>query len=532
MREVHSGCARHATDGLNDRQPGERRFGTRRWALLIISAAFILRSPAFLSHFIDEDEAIYTVAAQVMNHGGALYRDAVDLKPPLLFFFYAASFRLLGDDMRLLHGLTVLWVLATALGLALLLRRTGSRQGTAALGALLYVLFTPSFVPKSLSTNGEILLNLPTVLAVLFYLRADSRPSPVPLLLAGLFSALAALFKYQGGVIFLALLTTELSRTVFAPAPRPRLLARGLWLTAGFLGLFGVALLILHRAGLWNDFYLWGWQYNFTYMQGLTLRYYLERLLGFTPRFILVWFVLWYFAGVRIKKLWRAPGQAAPVDMLLFWWLVFAGVAVGTGGKFFGHYFIHLLPPLCLYTALALEKWWPGSARRRHARRKRSLAVAGLLLPALVYFGTNWFLAIKKVRGEQAFFKAIAAEVRAGTPAGERIFIWGRMPEVYYFAKRLPASRFLTSTFVVGMTSYNYYAPAGDAAAAHAAAHRMLLADLRRAQPRYILDSAPLNFRQFGKYPIAAFPELRRLLQESYVFAGIVRGIVLYRRRR
>ena len=85
----------------------------RRWLLLLILSAIVLRSPAFFNPIIDEDEAFYATAARVVNNGGLLYKNTVDLKPPLLFYFYAACFSIFGDDLRTLHGVTVIWALAT-----------------------------------------------------------------------------------------------------------------------------------------------------------------------------------------------------------------------------------------------------------------------------------------------------------------------------------------------------------------------------------------------------------------------------------
>jgi|GEM_PF-4241526 len=58
------------------------------WISLIILAAIVLRSPAFFNPTVDEDEAWYATAARIVNSGGQLYRNSVDLKPPLIFFIF------------------------------------------------------------------------------------------------------------------------------------------------------------------------------------------------------------------------------------------------------------------------------------------------------------------------------------------------------------------------------------------------------------------------------------------------------------
>jgi hypothetical protein len=125
--------------------------------------------------------------------------------------------------------------------------------------------------------------------------------------------------------------------------------------------------------------------------------------------------------------------------------------------------------------------------------------------------------------------QGIAAEVRKLTSDRDKIFIWGRMPEVYYFSQRLPASRFITANFVIGMTTYNYHnnkvaidtsgaSPIGDA----------LLNDLIANRPQLIINTAPQNFRQYGKYPIAAFPRFYDFLHTNYRLAKTIDGLQIY----
>jgi hypothetical protein len=82
---------------------------------------------------------------------------------------------------------------------------------------------------------------------------------------------------------------------------------------------------------------------------------------------------------------------------------------------------------------------------------------------------------------ENALPRRISAHVREQVRPDESVFIWGRMPEVYYFARRRPASRFFTSNFLVGMNTYNYGRKADPEAEARAwtTFAPTLLSDLR-----------------------------------------------------
>jgi len=505
-----------------------------RWIILVALAAVVLRSPAFYNPIIDEDEAWYTVAAQVMNSGGDLYQDAVDLKPPLVFYFYAGAFAALGDDMRLLHGATVFWVLATAIAIGFLTARISSHQQAPHLAALLYVLFSPTFVPKALATNCEIIMNLPLVLSALFFLKARTSATKVHLLLSGAMCALAFLVKYQAGVLLGALVGHILiSESLPSKAwPGRRRFSQALLIIAGFIAVL-ISLYVYYRQlGSWNEAYFWGWEYNFVFMRGLTLEYFLNRFLGMTPRFILIWLMLWVFAVVAIKKAFESPNEAPPGVLFSILWLAFSVAAVCVGGKFFGHYFIQLLPPLSILAAVTLADWWNSSKAAKHGGIKRVVVIAGILVPPLIYLGENWQEELQRMREENANYQMLAQRISHLTSAEERIFVWGRVPELYYFGRRLPASRFIACNFVVGMNTYNYYDAEASMPEVNDAIWDSLMQDLTEHRPRIIVDTAPANLRQFGKYPIARFRRLQDRVQEHYEAIDTLNQVVIYQRRR
>lgn len=133
------------------------------------------------------------------------------------------------------------------------------------------------------------------------------------------------------------------------------------------------------------------------------------------------------------------------------------------------------------------------------------------------------------MRGENQYIQNLAAEVRKRSEEGDKIFIWGRMPELYYFSRRLPASRFITANFVVGMNTYNY--KNRTAQHDHAIAPRLsawLLNDLTANRPRLIIDTSPQNFRQYGEYPLAAMTPLQDFLQKNYRLAKTIDRVAIY----
>jgi hypothetical protein len=67
------------------------------------------RLPAILHPLSIDDEAGYSVIANEIVDGGRPYIDAVDRKPPLLFWTYAAVFEVAGKyNWKALHLVSVL----------------------------------------------------------------------------------------------------------------------------------------------------------------------------------------------------------------------------------------------------------------------------------------------------------------------------------------------------------------------------------------------------------------------------------------
>jgi len=161
------------------------RWSGRRIALALLLFVMVTRLPALIHPRGIDDEQIYALVAGEILHGGLPYLDAVERKPPLLFALYAAVFAVAGPhNWPALHLVGIAWTLATMAGLYLILKRRFDRE-TGAIAALLYALYQMSMDYRNLAFNGELIINLPVVLAVLVtFGRGRHRWRP-ELLLAG-----------------------------------------------------------------------------------------------------------------------------------------------------------------------------------------------------------------------------------------------------------------------------------------------------------------------------------------------------------
>src|SRR5256886_4519503 len=160
----------------------------------IVLLTVAIRLPSLLHPQPIDSEAMYSVVANEIVDGGRPYADAVERKPPLLFWTYTAIFKVAGKfNWKALHIVALVWTLCAMAGLYVIGRELFDRN-TGLIAAFFYSVFQPWWTWKNLSFDGEMLMNLPIIWAwAIAFRRSSSRMRPE-------LSAAGALF----GVAFLA----------------------------------------------------------------------------------------------------------------------------------------------------------------------------------------------------------------------------------------------------------------------------------------------------------------------------------------
>src|SRR5206468_2723677 len=159
--------------------PPNRSGGFWLAALGIIFLTIAIRLPSMVHPQAIDSEAMYSVVANEIVDGGRPYVDAVERKPPLLFWTYAAIFKVAGKfNLKALHFVALVWTLCAMAGLYLVGRELFDRN-TGLIAALLYSVFQPWWTWKNLAFDGEMLMNLPIIWAwAIAFRRSSSRMRP------------------------------------------------------------------------------------------------------------------------------------------------------------------------------------------------------------------------------------------------------------------------------------------------------------------------------------------------------------------
>ncbi len=452
-------------------------------AAMIAVLAMLVRLP-YLSWPITTDEGGYALGAYWWSRGVTLYsQDLWFDRPQGIFVAYRVGIALLGESVPAIRLWGAMWFAASAIGVWAL-ARTMCNERTALLAGLLTALACASPRVEGFTANAEgFMLAGTTASAVLAWRGRFGW--------AGFAGGLAVMLKPSGvSALALCLLWLVYTRpprgawiACFAAAAAP--LAAGLlhgWATVG-VGTFMDAAILFRAMHPVSD-------------QGLRF------VRGFTGTLLVT------LAPVALALV---GFRALPPRARAFWlmWLATSIGGVAMGGNWWPHYFVQVLPPLCLAAAACVD----------HAldSRLRVPQVAASLAVVLLAFPWAWYAWQGPIRGVDALYgragflveRQIGDFIRERTDPDERIYIAFSEPGLNYHAQRMSTVPWL---YIHQLTDVE------------GALERTLQA-VAAGVPRYvvIVDDGPAY--------AAGFPALLEAMGDKYELEGQYPGAAVYRRR-
>jgi hypothetical protein len=206
-------------------------------------------------------------------------------------------------------------------------------------------------------------------------------------------------------------------------------------------------------------------------------------------------------------------------DIDLWIWLGTGLVAFSVGFRFFGHYWLQVLPPLCLLAGLG------AASCGRGLRRVLMVAVA---VPAVAAWGVAL---VEPPNYGASVVQPLAAYVRAHTRPTDLVTVWGSAPDLYWRSDRSPGGALVTTDFIVGKTAGRPDGPA-RLADATAGALGIFLRSLREHPPKLFFDTSPAGLRSYGHYPLSRVPSVEAFVDAHYRRIGTVHRVTVYERDR
>ncbi len=464
----------------------------------------VLRAPTFVSRLFDPDEAAIGVQAMVVRAGGTLYTDIYDRKPPLPPLLYAASFAITDStDVRLLRVLvTVLLAVCAVLVAMDCLRRWGPSQ--AWWGGVLIITGAMALFPADAgAANYAHFALLPGTAAILW-----SRRGTLPTAIAAGVAIGAAVLTRQSwllGVVpgclsvglhgrwrnvvpFLAAAAATVATTGFY-APLGRFWEWNATNSPGF---------VFAATGIWSA---------------------IGRGLGSVAGFVV------FHPVVMLAVVLGAAGvvgavrrRRLPADIDLWMWVASGVAAWAAGLRFFGHYWLQVLPPLVLLAVPVVTRW---------VGRSRVIAMAGIGVPAVVAWALLFVPGSFHHRPDPG---ELADYLRSHTTGADHVFVWGSYPEVLLAAERLPAGGLVHTDFVVGRSG-GRDDPTKTLTSAIPGAVDIMLRSLTATRPLLILDTSSSPRLGYERYPTALVPAIDRFIHDGYVQVAVIDDVTVWKRR-
>ena len=405
------------------------------------AVALLLRLP-FLNVPLTNDEGGYAYVARLWAGGVALYHGAwVDRPQGLMLLF-----RLLVALAPNTQGLRLFGGVYAVVNM-LLLAYVGSGLYGRAVGlcaAALYAVFSSGPQIEGFIVNGELLATLPTVAAVALVLRAQRSVRPgVYVYLAGLAAGMALLVKQSAidGLVVVALFAAAGARL----GGRTRLRCCA-------LALMGVATAVLlsalHGAAT-------GWQEYLHAVVLDNLRYRsldasssgslsqaLEGVKGF-------WSEDAFLVVAALGAVVHMHRTRRILDWLPLPWLAAALCGVSLGGLYSRHYFVQLLPPLCVLAAWGLVTGVQVARRIPLSGLLFIAPLAALLMTvrtdASLYVGSAPIAIAQRLYGWTVYTHQpeLVALLRRRVPTGAPFFVAYAAAPLHYLTGRPSVTRYL-----------------------------------------------------------------------------------------
>jgi 4-amino-4-deoxy-L-arabinose transferase-like glycosyltransferase len=433
---------------------------------LLLLAALILSSLLValpvLTYPMGRDQGMYANIARTLLNGGLPFIDMWDIKPPAIYYIYAAGISVFGKGSAALRAIDLAFAPLTLTALYVLaLRLTDGKRGAAFLSGILFTVFYFTETFASL-TQSDSLVTLPMTLAALCVIEAgrQTRGSRAALLWsmgAGALCAVVIWFKHYYALFVLAMVIQHMWTRMEAP-PRQFPVKEALAFCLGGLPVSALPLAYFIHTGIWQEMLIVSQgtaQYN---AQAYTsVQAFINQMWNYVQFRLSHWGLLLALAGLWLL----IPASRWKQWRLVWLWLVAGFAFVLIQAKGFDTHWIPLLPPLALLGGASLDAILtklqrdPNHHSRGFSAILYSVVVMGLFAILAKDTWVRGFPYLTGEQGERAYYRnfqgndfkpweseQVIRYLRRNTTPGDTLYIFGFRPEVYYLTELRPASRF------------------------------------------------------------------------------------------
>jgi len=386
---------------------------------------------------LERDEGAYAYTAQRLDKGEIPYRDIFDHKPPLIFFAYWLAFKMFGESPVAIHVFMNLAAFFAAASIYLIAQKMFSRRvGYFASVSFLALTLSPSM--QGQSANTEIFMAPFLALGLFFLYNRAYFLSGITLGIAFWFKQIAYAYIAVAAVLIVLEIFLE-KRTLHGFL----YFALGILLPAVLVGSY------LAAYGALIDFYEDTVIFNARYATelsskpfGIIAGRFLSAAKGIITEYIL-------YILIALYSTWKIF-EKTKEHLYLAGWLLASLIAIATGWRFFGHYFIVGAIPAAIYAGIGFDALIEKGSKlqRRWSAVGVSLLIMLILVSPFIIQEDYWRLT---PQGKSRFIygypsntfveaKTVADYVAERTTNRDTIFVVGSEPEILFFSGRKNAS--------------------------------------------------------------------------------------------
>lgn len=497
--------------------------------------ALAVRLPFFFPAVIDWDESTFIIVGQSVADGFWPYEVAWDVKPPLLFVWYAAAIEIFGRSIESIRFAGTAWIVAAAY----VVYRTSLSLSRSTLGAVVAAaICIVAVTAQAKNVASEHVAMLPMALAV-FALRANRR-GLAEILACGTMLGLAVMLRLNLAYLcvvvgaFLCLQGPWESARAFAGTA----FARGVCFSAGVLTptlLSALAYALTGRAEAWLAVYESAMSYSteqraFANIASLFREFFTFGDGGASAIANLavaaaLWLPALYGSAVLATR-WRtieSESRSLFTTCLVF--LFGALLSVVMTGIVYRHYLIQVVPMLAPFCALAFVAskrksiWTPTNALW-------AACLAGLLVVAAVKTSSHEWrkLAQRAEAGQPLAYGAayrIAELVRQKGPADPLVFMLDDQI-VYWLLGIYPPTLLATHPSAMSKPFVRRYIEPGSSSMADS------VVNILRLRPHYIVKRRTIWWLNGDP---AAVRLLDKELAENYTLIETIESLEVFMRK-
>lgn len=398
----------------------------------LLLSSIALRFLSFFYSIIDHDESTYLIIANELNNGAQLYKDVIDTKPPGVFIVFSIIQILFGKSVFAIRLFGAIVVGGSSFLLYKINKLLGLEKNYSIVGGFLF-LTVFSLYRFGLVINTEVFFTFFTILGLYRMLYAQKKSKLIYWILGGIAIGAASIFKYVVLADFAAFALFFLGLS-FLKKERIFPIIGKLFLSGiGLLVPFILLNLYFYYSGNYEHFYHVTFEVIRNYSSTLNFSDSSKFIVAFHLKFLPI--LVFFYWGLFDKK------TPKPVKILGFSWYVMAWIIVILPGKKFNHYYLQIIPVVCLiipYAIRHLVTWKQFSLKTQ----SKILVFCSLLVLGIAIGNQSYFWTSRDIA------KEIAEDLKPIIHDNDIIFTDAKIHLTYYLLGLKPPSKYVHPTLI------------------------------------------------------------------------------------